>query len=77
MTRTVNLYGGPLHGKQMTIQSDVDHVHIKGLVPQKFDPFKEFDFNDVGVPTRTGTYSQVRGPGNQDNFEWDGWVTHE
>lgn len=61
-SRTVNLFGGPYHGQQIAIPVEKNHFHIRLQLPDN--------------PLQEGTYSQVSGLGNKDNFEWDGWVTH-
>jgi len=62
-TRTVTLHGGPWHGRIVALVVEANHFHINM-------------FPYGGTHAREGTYSQVSGPNNQNNFEWDGWVSH-
>lgn len=72
MGKTVQLHGGPWHGQQIEVPSDQDHFHIVGPATPPVEPAP-----DDPVVLKEGTYSQVAGPGNLHDFEWDGWVTHE
>lgn len=69
--KRVLLHGGPYHGKVVDVPEQNDHFHIMGMIP------KGTAFGVEGhVETREGTYSQVSGPNNRNDFEWDGWVSH-
>lgn len=76
MAQTVDLFGGPMHGKRITLPTGQNHFHIKGLVTapveQKLDGTVPPRPTDI-VKTREGMYSRVR---NTINFEWDGWINH-
>lgn len=72
--RTVQLFGGPYHGKAVAVPVQVDHIHVQGYEPaESITP----DEGHQHFNTRRGTYSQVSGPNNRDHFEWDGWDQHE
>lgn len=75
--RTVRLHGGPYHGKAVAIPVGNDHFHIVGWDPVSLlKGITEDQDNPSNVETREGTYSQVSGRGNENEFEWDGWVSH-
>lgn len=69
MVRKITLHGGPLHGEELTIPDDRDHIHIGTPVTG------EEAGEDDEVKARTGMYSQVAN--SPKDFEWDGWVSHE
>lgn len=80
MAKNVLLHGGPWHGRMITVQDGVDHFHI--VAPAEMQPPEFVDNVDPNVPPdatikiKRGTYSQVAGPHNRHDYEWDGWVDH-
>ena len=77
MARRVRLHGGPGHGSVVAVGDGKTHFHIIQPVPEASLEGRDAteDTSLEVVPTREGMYSQVRG--SQDDFEWDGWRTHE
>jgi hypothetical protein len=73
-SRTVQLHGGPYHGKAVAVPLGQDHFHVAGYEPA--ESITE-DEGHIHVRTRRGTYSQVSGSKNRNDFEWDGWVDHD
>lgn len=73
MKKTVQLHGGPWHGQRIDVPDHADHFHVQQPVFTGLDmlPMDE----PTQVPVKEGTYSRVLGHPN--DFEWDGWVTHE
>ncbi len=75
--KTVRLHGGPYHGRTVDIPADHNHFHIVGMNPASLlRGITEDQDNPANIETREGTYSQVSGPNNRNEFEWDGWVSH-
>ncbi|WIC89607.1 hypothetical protein SEA_GARDENB_49 [Microbacterium phage GardenB] len=73
MVRHVQLHGGPLHGRQLTIPDDMKCVTIEAP-PQTLFTTPDHPDNEP-IPSREGHYSAVAGrPGD---FEWDGWRPHQ
>jgi hypothetical protein len=75
MSRIVTLHGGPMHGKKISIEIDQDHFHIAGALEAEFPQSGDDPQDPVAIPFREGMYSKVFGYPN--DFEWDGWRTHE
>lgn len=78
MAREVRLHGGPWHGRVVAIEEGRDHIHIREAVQEAIDRVLKEAPEDAGfaqVPIREGMYSRVFGMPNE--FEWDGWRTHE
>jgi hypothetical protein len=73
MPQTIQLHGGPWHGKVVTVQDGRSHFHIIQPVP----PLKELPDPDelASYPTREGIYSRVHG--SIRHFEWDGYTSHD
>lgn len=57
------LWGGPKHGEHISVPAGMNIIRVVGgsATPGGI------------LLSRQGQYSQVAGPGNQHNFEWDGW----
>lgn len=77
MAHQVRLHGGPWHGRLVAVQDGRDHFHIIEPV-QGVQSFLEED--DETPPTlevrvREGMYSRVLH--SPDDFEWDGWRSHD
>lgn len=71
--RTITLHGGPWHGRIVSLEAGANHFHV---VEPTGPIFGQPDtYNQVAY--REGTYSQVSGPKNRTDFEWDGWTTHD
>jgi hypothetical protein len=80
MAHDVLLWGGPWHGQLVAVQDDRDHFHI--LVP--FQVGEHELPNGLLIPetihTREGMYSCVkksRIDGTHEDYEWDGWTSHD
>jgi len=74
MGKQVLLHGGPLNGKWMMLDDNVNHFHIEEFTPPSQAQYR--GELPAEPETRIGTYSQVSGIENRQNFEWDGWVKH-
>jgi len=74
MSRIVQLHGGPWHGQQVSVPSGRDHFHI--IMPV-LDALTRTPEQPTPVDTKEGIYSQVGHAGWINDFEWDGFVTHE
>lgn len=72
MGRVVRLHGGPYHGKQVEIVDNRDHIHV--VVYEKPQLTEQPD-SPAPLPSREGMYSQVQYAPN--DFEWDGYRTHD
>lgn len=80
MAKTIRLHGGPWHGQLVALEDGRDHMHIREAVQDAIDRAINTAAPEDGeifarVPVREGTYSRVFGSPN--DFEWDGWVTHD
>lgn len=75
-SKQVRLHGGPLHGTYLVVRDDEDHIHIESFGPECLLSAPQEQDSTEHVVTREGTYSQVAGPDNRNNYEWDGWVSH-
>lgn len=72
--RTVYLHGGPYHGLEVTIPEGIDYFHIQGHDREStYRGITEDQDTPIDIEVLSGTYSQVSGPNNHNNFEWDGW----
>jgi len=59
----------------VAVQEGRDHFHVIAPIAQP-PLYVEQDPDEPGqIQTREGTYSVVRY--SPDDFEWDGWVTHD
>lgn len=74
MAQTVNLHGGPWHGRTTAVQEGRDHFHI--IEPE--EPLASL-LTDEDIPTsvktREGMYSRIHN--SKTEFEWDGWRSHD
>lgn len=80
MAQTIHLNGGPWHDRVVAIEDGLDHVHVMEAVPDAIrrailDETMQEGFNVV--PLKEGTYSRVSGPQYRNEFEWDGWLSHD
>lgn len=80
MAKNVHLNGGPWHDRFVVIEDGADHFHVMEAVPDAIrrairqDDLTE-GFNQVHL--KEGTYSVVSGPQYRNEFEWDGWLSHD
>lgn len=81
MAHDVRLHGGPWHGRLVSVEDGRNHFHILSPVIDlsQFDhiknPANESPLPDSQIKTREGMYSVVLG--SPDDFEWDGWRSHD
>lgn len=78
MVQNIHLNGGPMHDQRCTLPEGRDHFHIIEPVDDAVERAIKSSSPEEGfqvLPTREGTYSQVRGVRGE--FEWDGWVSHD
>lgn len=78
MAKTITLHGGPWHGRTTAIEDGRDHIHIVEPINDAVKRVLEEAEGDqefITVPMREGTYSRVAG--RPDDFEWDGWRSHD
>lgn len=68
VARVINLHGGPYHGQTMALEDGYDHFHVS------CPDLAHAEEGDM-VPIREGMYSKVAGRPN--DFEWDGWRSHD
>jgi hypothetical protein len=75
MSQTIDLHGGPWHGRTVELPDGQDHFHIVGPMDLPVDYTAESADMEIGqVHTREGMYSRVC---RSRNFEWDGWLSHD
>jgi hypothetical protein len=71
--QTVHLNGGPWHDQVLALEDGRDHLHILGVMAV-VDMFKDPPDEPQVLPRKEGMYSRVS---NTQEFEWDGWVSHD
>ncbi|QCW22316.1 hypothetical protein SEA_LUNA18_48 [Microbacterium phage Luna18] len=72
--RTITLHGGPWHGRIVALELGANHFHVREAIGPIFGVPSTYD---TPMSYREGTYSQVSGPHYPNEFEWDGWTTHD
>lgn len=76
MAQTIHLHGGPWHGQTHALEDGRDHFHVLSpMTPAEIFKKAKDDGSAISrVPKKEGTYSRV---GSSQDFEWDGWTSHD